>query len=129
MACRCWCPDSARARLPPPPPAGIIGLECSYIIPIFLRLTVARKWFKKARWRGAGPGVCGPNDPLPLVCRWCTSVWLPTPAAATAAAACVAQGPFHLGPLSVPIGVIGCVWGCFISVVLCLPTIYPITNK
>jgi len=27
--------------------AGIIGLEASYILPIFLRLTVARKWFKK----------------------------------------------------------------------------------
>lgn len=37
----------AGAAFPPPPPAGIIGLECSYILPIFLRLTVARRWFKK----------------------------------------------------------------------------------
>ncbi|PSC72663.1 amino-acid permease BAT1-like protein isoform X1 [Micractinium conductrix] len=64
---------------------GIIGLECSYILPIFLRLTVARKWFKK--------------------------------------------GPFHLGRFSIVIGWIGVVWGCFISVVLILPTYYPVTNK
>lgn len=63
---------------------GIIGLECSYILPIFLRLTVARKWFKK--------------------------------------------GPFHLGRFSVVIGWIGVVWGCFISVVLILPTYYPVTK-
>lgn len=37
------------------PGIGIIGLEASYIIPIFLRLTVARKWFKKVRgWWRAG---------------------------------------------------------------------------
>lgn len=63
---------------------GIIGLEVSYIIPIFLRLTVARKWFRK--------------------------------------------GPFHLGRLSIVVGWIGVTWGCFISVVLVLPTIYPVTN-
>ena len=62
----------------------MIGLECSYIIPIALRLTVARSWFKK--------------------------------------------GPFHLGPLSYIIGWIGVTWGCFISVVLILPTYYPVTS-
>ncbi|KAI7843794.1 hypothetical protein COHA_002692 [Chlorella ohadii] len=63
---------------------GIIGLEASYILPILLRLTVARKWFKK--------------------------------------------GPFHLGAFSLPLGWIAVVWGCFISVVLILPTVYPVTN-
>lgn len=36
----------------PAPGIGIIGLEASYILPIFLRLTVARKWFKKVRAGG-----------------------------------------------------------------------------
>lgn len=64
---------------------GIIGLECSYILPIFLRLTVARRWFKK--------------------------------------------GPFHLGRFSLAVGWVGVFWGCFISVILVLPTYYPVTNK
>ncbi|KAL4426983.1 hypothetical protein ABPG77_009544 [Micractinium sp. CCAP 211/92] len=64
---------------------GIIGLECSYILPIFLRLTVARRWFKK--------------------------------------------GPFHLGRFSLIVGWVGVTWGCFISVILVLPTYYPVTNK
>lgn len=39
------------------------------------------------------------------------------------------QGPFHLGAFSLPLGWVAVVWGCFISVVLILPTMYPITNE
>lgn len=47
-------------------PAGIIGLEASYIIPIFLRLTVARTWFKR------GPFHLGA---LSIPMGWVAVVW------------------------------------------------------
>lgn len=38
------------------------------------------------------------------------------------------QGPFHLGRMSIIVGTVGVIWGCFISVVLILPTVYPIID-
>lgn len=40
-----------------------------------------------------------------------------------------AAGPFHLGRFSLIVGWVGVTWGCFISVILVLPTYYPVTNK
>ena len=46
--------------------AGIIGMIFSYIIPIFLRLTLARKWFKK------GPVHMGRFS---LLLGWAAIIW------------------------------------------------------
>lgn len=64
---------------------GVIGLYISYGIPQLLRLTLARKTFKK--------------------------------------------GPFHLGILSIPIGWWGIFWCCFITVIFCLPSTYPVNSQ
>lgn len=45
---------------------GIIGLIFSYLIPILLRLTIARKWFKK------GPFHLGP---MSIIIGWVAIVW------------------------------------------------------
>jgi len=39
-----------------------------------------------------------------------------------------ARGPFHLGKLSYPIAVTALLWIAFVSVVLCLPQIYPVDS-
>ncbi|KAF1804601.1 amino acid permease-domain-containing protein [Mucor lusitanicus] len=60
-----------------------IAASISYFIPIWLRITMARKRFQK--------------------------------------------GPFHLGVLSVPCGIIACAWILFTSALFILPTQWPVT--
>ena len=112
--------------------AGIIGLQLSYILPIFLRLTVARKWFRK--------GERGTNlaPPIPDGCPATRRTWEPpelhalrpitqcTPLSFGALqlsahtpripVTLMPAGPFHLGPFSIVVGWVAVVWGCFISV-------------
>ena len=58
-----------------------IGLYISYVVPVFLRCTVARATF--------------------------------------------VRGPFHLGRLSLPIGITAVLWVVFVSCIFVLPTVYP----
>lgn len=60
-----------------------ISANISYFIPIWLRITMARKRFQR--------------------------------------------GPYNLGKLSIPCGVIACLWILFTSVLFILPTQYPVT--
>ncbi|EFN58316.1 hypothetical protein CHLNCDRAFT_142334, partial [Chlorella variabilis] len=61
-----------------------IGLYISYVVPVFLRCTVARATF--------------------------------------------VRGPFHLGRLSLPIGITAVLWVVFVSCIFVLPTVYPVTK-
>jgi hypothetical protein len=40
-----------------------------------------------------------------------------------------ARGPFHLGKLSYPIAVTALLWIAFVSIVLCLPQVYPVGSQ
>ena len=39
------------------------------------------------------------------------------------------RGPFRLGRASRPIGLVSCLWICFITIAFCLPTVNPVTSQ
>ncbi|KAI8975131.1 amino acid/polyamine transporter I [Mycotypha africana] len=39
------------------------------------------------------------------------------------------KGPFSLGKLSIPLNIISIVWVCFFSVILCIPSVSPVTAE
>lgn len=52
---------------------------------------------------------------LPLFCRL---IWVRNS---------MPKGPFSLGKLGVPLNVIAVAWVCFFSVILCVPSVSPVT--
>ena len=112
--------NGCRPFPPFPPP----GLYISYVIPVFLRITIVSSpepWLAPpttaapaSHWRLRA--LAGDNNKKKSLC-----IALPC----LQARKTFERGQFHLGALSVPIGTLAVLWVLFVSCIFMIPTVYP----
>ena len=54
---------------------------------------------------------------IPLLCR---IIWVRND---------MPKGPFHLGKYGVPLNIVSVIWIAFFSIILCIPTVNPVTPE